>query len=303
MTNAESFVSFDPGFNQYVLPNAALLKLAGGFRWLEGLVWMGEPDCLLFQNLPRNRTMRFIENAEVSMYREPSHYANGQYRDCQSRFVSCSHRDRCPYRTELDGKVIRLVDCHVGKRLNAPDDVAVKSDGTIWFSDPLYGIQRDYDGGIQESEQPPALYRFDPEDGKITLAAGDSDGPNGLVFSPDESRLYVCESGDMTTENPKQDIRAFDVDTKGELHGCEIFHKIEPSFADGICVDEDGDLWSSDADVVHCIDPGGRLLCKTLVPHVVSNLTFGGYWKNRLFIGGSHTLYAIFLSRRGAQWP
>ena len=303
MSDTDGFVTFDPVFDQYVLPNAPLEELAGGFRWLEGLVWMGDADCLLFEDLPRNRTMRYIENAGVSVYREPSHYANGQCRDREGRLISCSHRDRCLYRTELDGKVTKLVDRHAGKRLNAPNDVTVKSDGTIWFSDPLYGIQRDYEGGIQESEQPPALYRFDPESGKITIAAGDFDGPNGVVFSPDESRLYVCETGDMTKENPKQYIRAFDVDDKGKLHGGKIFHKVEPGFADGITMDEDGNIWSSAADGVHCIDPEGRLLGKILVPYLVSNLTFGGYWKNRLFIGGSHTLYAIFLNRRGAGWP
>ncbi|MEO5810785.1 MAG: SMP-30/gluconolactonase/LRE family protein [Rhodanobacter sp.] len=303
MNVPDGFVSFDPAFDQYVLPNAPLEELAGGFRWIEGLVWMGDANCLLFQDLPRSRTMRYIENSGVSVYREPSHYANGQCRDRQGRLIACSHRDRCLYRTELDGKVTKLVDKHAGKRLNAPDDVAVKSDGTIWFTDPLYGIQRDYEGGIQESEQPAALYCFDPESGKITIAAGDFDGPNGLAFSPDESRLYVSESGDMTTENPKQYIRAFDVDAKDKLHGGEIFHKIEPGFADGMCMDEEGNLWSSAADGVHCIDPSGRLLGKVLVPYVVSNLTFGGYWKNRLFIGGSHTLYAVFLNRRGAGWP
>jgi gluconolactonase len=289
MSDTDGFVTCDPRFDQYVLPNARLEELAGGFRWIEGLVWMGDADCLLFEDLPRNRTMRYIENAGMSVYRQPSHYANGQCRDRQGRLISCSHRDRCLYRTELDGKITKLVDRHAGKRLNAPNDVTVKSDGTIWFSDPLYGIQRDYEGGIQASEQSPALYRFDPESGRITIAADDFDGPNGLAFSPDEKRLYVCETGDASTGNPRQYIRAFDVDAGGKLHGGEM--------------DEDGNIWSSAADGVHCIDPGGRLLGKVLVPHLVSNLTFGGYYKNRLFIGGSHTLYAIFLNRRGAGWP
>lgn len=303
MSSGDGFVTLDSKFDQYVLSNAPLEELAGGFRWLEGLVWMGDADCLLFQDLPRNRTMRYIENAGVSVYREPSQYSNGQCRDRQGRLISCSHRDRCLYRTELDGKLVRLVDQHAGKRLNAPNDVTVKSDGTIWFTDPLYGIQRDYEGGIQVSEQAPALYRFDPENGQISIAAGDFDGPNGLVFSPDERRLYVCETGDATSENPKQYIRVFDVGADGQLHGGEIFHKVEPGFADGLAMDEEGNLWSSAADGVHCIDPAGRLLGKILVPYRVSNLTFGGYWKNRLFIGGSHTLYAIFLNRRGAGWP
>ena len=264
---------------------------------------MGDADCLLFQDLPRNRTMRWIENAGVSVYREPTGYANGQTRDRQGRLISCSHRERCLLRTEPDGAVTKLVDRHHGRRLNAPNDVTVKSDGTIWFTDPLYGIQTDYEGGRQLSEQPPALYRFDPESGEIIVASADFDGPNGLAFSPDESRLYVAETGDQTTDNPKQYIRAFDVDPGGKLSGGDIFHKIEPGYADGMCVDEDGNLWSSAADGVHCIDPKGRLLGKVLVPHRVSNLTFGGPFRNRLFIGGSHTLYAIFLNRRGVKWP
>jgi gluconolactonase len=297
------FEILDPRFAQYVLGNAPLEELATGFRWIEGLVWMGDADCLLFQDIPRNRTMRWIESAGVSVYREPSGYGNGQSRDRQGRLISCSHRERCLFRTELNGSVTRLVDRHDGKRLNSPNDVTVKSDGSIWFTDPLYGIQSDYEGGRQASEQPPALYRFDPETGRIAIAAGDFEGPNGLAFSPDERRLFVSETGDQTTDDPKQFIRAFDVTPDGVLHGGNIFHKIAPGYADGLCVDEGGILWSSAGDGVHCIDTDGKLLGKILVPYRVSNLTFGGLLRNRLFIGGSHTLFAIFLNRRGAAWP
>ena len=299
----DEFEIRDPKFARYLLGNAPLETLASGFRWIEGLVWMGDAQCLLFQDLPRDRTMRWIEGSGISVYRSPSGYGNGQTRDRQGRLISCSHRERCLFRTELDGSVTRLVARHDGRRLNSPNDVTVKSDGSIWFTDPLYGIQSDYEGGRQFSEQPPALYRFEPDSGRITVAAGDFDGPNGLAFSPDERRLYVAETGDQTTDNPKQYIRAFDVDAHGQLNGGEIFHKIEPGYADGLCVDEDGNLWSSAGDGVHCIDPSGRLLGKVLVPYRVSNLTFGGLLKNRLFIGGSHTLYAIFLNRRGLRWP
>jgi gluconolactonase len=297
------FEIHDPRFAHYLLDNAELETLADGFRWLEGLVWMGDANCLLFQDLPRNRTMRWVEDGGISVYRAPSRYANGQTRDRQGRLISCSHLDRCLYRTELDGNMTKLVDRHSSKRLNAPNDVVVKSDGSIWFSDPLYGIQNDYEGERQTSEQPPALYRFDPASGGIAVVAGDFDGPNGLVFSPDENRLYVSETGDQTKDNPRQYIRAFDVTPDGDLRSSAIFHKIEPGYADGLTMDEDGNLWSSAADGVHCIDPSGKLLGKVLVPHRVSNLTFGGLRKNRLFIGGSQTLYAIFLNRRGAGWP
>jgi gluconolactonase len=299
----EGFEICEPRFAHYVLDNAPLEELATGFRWIEGLVWMGDAGCLLFQDLPRNRTMRWIESAGISIYRTPSGFANGQTRDRQGRLISCSHHERCLFRTELDGTLTRLIDRHEGKRLNAPNDVTVKSDGTIWFTDPLYGIQNDYEGGRQISEQPPALYRFDPKNGDIRIAAGDFDGPNGLVFSPDDSRLYVCETGDQTKDNPKQYIRGFDVSPDGRLRGGDIFHKIAPGYADGICMDEDGNLWSSAGDGVHCIDPTGKILGKVLVPYRVSNLTFGGLHRSRLFIGGSHTLYAIFLNRRGVSFP
>ncbi len=299
----DGFEIRDPRFAHYILGNASLEELATGFRWVEGLVWMGDAGCLLFQDLPRDRTMRWIESAGVSIYRSPSHYANGQTRDRQGRLISCSHRERCLFRTEFDGSLTRLVDRHDGKRLNSPNDVTVKSDGSIWFTHPLYGIQTDYEGGRQVSEQPSALYRFDPDTHRIAVAAGDFDGPNGLAFSPDEKRLYVAETGDQTSDDPKQYNRAFDVASDGHLGGGDIFHKVSPGYADGLCVDEDGNLWTSAADGVHCIDPSGRLLGKVLVPHRVSNLTFGNPARNRLFIGGSPSLYAIFLNRRGAAWP
>jgi gluconolactonase len=293
----------EPLFARYVLENAPLEVLAGDFAWLEGLVWMADAGCLLFQDLPRDRTLRWIEDAGVSVYRQPSGFANGQTRDRQGRLIACSHRERCLFRTELDGQVTRLVDSHDGRRLNAPNDVVVKSDGTIWFTDPVYGIQNDYEGGRQQSEQPPALYRFDPGSGEIRIAAGDFDGPNGLAFSPDERRLYVSETGDQSSDNPRQYIRVFEVDDDGTLRGGEVFHKIAPGYADGMKVDEDGNVWSSAADGLHCLSPEGRLLGKILVPHRVSNLAFGGRAKSRLFIAGSHTLYAIYLNRRGAGWP
>ena len=303
-TEGDGFVVNDPRFAGYLLANASLEELASGFRWIEGPVWMGDADCLLFQDLPHNRTMRWIEGNGVSVYRAPSNYANGQTRDRQGRLISCSHRGRCLYRTELDGRVTRLISRHNGKRLNAPNDVVVKSDGTVWFSDPLYGILTDYEGGRQQSEQPPALYRLDPENADIRIMAGDFDGPNGLAFSPDEKRLYVAETGDQSQERPRQYIRVFDVLSGGQqLSGGDVFYKIEPGYCDGLRIDEDGNLWSSAADGVHCISPEGKLLGKILVPHRVSNMAFGGPMKNRLFIGGSHTLYAIFLNRRGAQWP
>ena len=299
-----AFEVHDPVFHRYILDNAPLEELASGFRWIEGPVWMGDADCLLFQDLPRDRTMRWIEGAGVSVYRQPSGYANGQARDRQGRLVACSHRGRCLTRTEHDGRVTTLATHHAGKRLNAPNDVVVRADGSIWFTDPLYGISNDYEGGRQTSEQPPALYRLDPETGDVRAMATDFAGPNGLAFSPDESRLYVAETGDQAQAAPPQFIRVFDVAPDGlSLSGGDLFHTIAPGYCDGMKVDEDGNVWSSAADGVHCVGPHGRLIGKVKVPHRVSNVCFGDRVRNRLFIAGSHTLYAVFLNTRGAQWP
>jgi gluconolactonase len=294
----------DPRFRRYILDNASLEVLATRFRWVEGPVWMGDADCLLFQDLPNDRTLRWSEGQGVSVYRAPSRYANGQTRDDQGRLIACSHRDRCLYRTEYDGRITTLVDAHAGKRLNSPNDVVVRSDGGVWFTDPLYGILNDYEGGRQVSEQPPAVYRFDPATGEIAIVAADFEGPNGLAFSPDEERLYVSEAGDQSHPEPRQFIRVFKVSQDGRgLSGGEVFHKIEPGYCDGMRVDEHGNIWSSAADGVHCISPAGERLGKVLVRHRVSNLTFGGLMKNRLFIAGSDTLYSIFLNVRGVQKP
>jgi gluconolactonase len=262
---------------------------------------MGDAGCLLFQDVPNNRTMRWIDGLGASVYRAPSNYANGQTRDRQGRMIACSHRGRCLYRTEYDGRIATLAERHEGKRLNSPNDVVVKSDGSIWFTDPVYGIVNDYEGGWQQSEQPPAVYRFDPESGDV---AGDFDGPNGLAFSPDERLLYIAESGAPNVDNPKQYIRVFEAQPDGAtLKGGDIFHKVEPGFADGFRVDEDGNIWSSAADGVHCINPAGELLGKIFVPHVVANVTFGELAKNRLFIAGSTVLYSIYRNTRGVQTP
>jgi gluconolactonase len=293
-----------PEFAAYILGNAELEVLGEGFRWIEGPVWMGDADCLLFQDLPRDRTMRWSEATGVSVYRQPSGYANGQTRDRAGRLISCSHADRCLVRTEYDGSLTTLVTRHAGKRLNAPNDVVVKSDGSIWFTDPVYGISNDFEGGRQASEQKPAVYRLDPERGEIRAVAADFAGPNGLCFSPDERLLYIAETGDQTQPNPAQLIRVFEVTADGSgLSEGRDFHKVTPGYADGMRCDEHGNVWSSAADGVHCISPAGDLLGKIFTPHRVSNITFGGLHKNRLFIGGSHTLYAVFLNLRGSQWP
>ena len=294
----------DPRFKPSVLPNAPLEKLADGFRWLEGPVWFADMQCLLCSDLPNDRILRWSAAGGVSVFRQPARFANGQTRDRQGRLIGCSHGERCITRTEPDGGITVLADRYRGKRLNSPNDVVVKSDGTIWFSDPPYGIQSDYEGGKQASELPPNLYRFDPCDGSLEVVADDFQGPNGLCFSPDERRLYVAETGLQFAADPLRHIRVFDLSDDGSrLSRGRVFHKITPGYADGLRCDTDGNLWSSAGDGVHCLAASGELLGKIRVPGTVANLTFGDRHRSRLFLCAAHTLYAIHVNVRGAQWP
>jgi gluconolactonase len=301
----EGFEIISPRFKSFVLPNAPLEKLGEGFRWLEGPVWFADMDCLLVSDLPNNRIVRWSESGGISLFRQPSGFANGHTRDRQGRLIGCSHQDRCIARTELDGSITVLAREYGGKRLNSPNDVVAKSDGSIWFTDPPYGIQTDYEGGKQISELPARVYRLDPENGTLDVASDAFAGPNGICFSPDESRLYVSESGQQFDETPVQHISVMKMTDAGKR--CEkpaLFHKVEPGFADGFRCDQDGNLWTSAGNGVHCIDPDGNLLGGIIrVPYTVSNLTFGGRNRSRLFICASHTLFAIYINRRGAQTP
>lgn len=300
----DTYDIIDPRFRQCVLPNAPLEKLAEGFLWLEGPVWFGDHDCLLFSDLPNDRVMRWTESGGVSLFRQSSDFDNGHTRDREGRLISCCHRARCITRTEFDGQITVLADRFEGRRLNSPNDVVVKSDGSIWFTDPPYGIQTDYEGGKQTAELPASVYCLNPASGALSVVADDFDGPNGLCFSADEKRLYIAESGLRFAPDPVQEIRVFDVSSHGaRLSNCRTFHKIQPGFADGMRCDEDGNIWSSAADGVHCIHPSGVLLGKIKVPYTVANLTFGGRNRSRLFICASHTLYAIYTNQRGAQRP
>lgn len=300
----DGFEFIDPSFRHFVLPNAPLEKLGDGFRWLEGPVWFGDRNCLLFSDIPNDRIMRWSEDMGVTVYRRPAGFPNGQTRDREGRLITCLHHERCVTRTEFDGTVTVIADRFEGKRLNSPNDVIVKSDGTIWFSDPPYGIQTDYEGGKQQQEQKARVYRFDPRSGALSVVTDEFDGPNGLCFSPDERKLYIVETGLLAVDDPVKNIQVFNVDESGAgIRNGRVFHTIAPGNADGIRADEDGNIWSAAGDGVHCIDLSGALLGKIKVPFAVSNITFGGRYHSRLFICASQTLYAIYTNKRGAQRP
>ena len=289
----------DPIFRRYINGNAHLKQLATGFDWVEGPVWFGDADCLLFSDIPNNTIHRWNAHTGVSPYRAPSNFANGNTRDLQGRLVTCEHGTRRVTRTEYDGQITVLADGYQGKRLNSPNDVVVKSDGSIWFTDPHYGIVSDYEGHRGEEELPCNVYRIDPQSGALAAVITDFDCPNGLAFSPDETTLYVADTGRRDDANRPQHMRAFQVSQTGALSGGAVFHKIAPGASDGFRTDTEGNIWSSAADGVHCLSPEGDLLGKVLVPELVSNVCFGGRAKHRLFITATTSVYAIALAISG----
>jgi gluconolactonase len=293
------FEMLDPRFASFIIGNAPVKKLASGFDWAEGPVWFGDAACLLFSDIPNNRIMRWTPEG-LSTFRAPSNYANGHTRDREGRLVSCEHGTRRVTRTELDGNITVIADSFQGKRFNSPNDVVVTRDGATWFTDPHYGIMTNYEGFKADEELPCQVYRVDP-DGTIKAVLTDFASPNGLAFSPDESRLYVADTGRMFSNDPKH-IRAFDM-VNGMPKGGEVFHTISPGCADGIRCDTDGNLWSSAGDGVHCLAPDGTLIGRILVPELVSNICFGGRAKHQLFITATTSLYSVILNRIGAQNP
>ena len=301
------FVFDTPAFHGLVLPNAPVLTLARRCAWLEGPVWFADAGQLLVSDLPNNRILRWTEDAatgrgRLGVFRQPSGFANGHTRDLQGRLVGCSHARRAVSRTELDGSETVLADRYDGRRLNGPNDVMVAADGAIWFTDPHYGGSTDYEGGKHTPELPPAVYRLDPATGAVSVAADDLKGPNGLAFSPDGTLLYVSDSGAQFGDDPSRHIHVFDVDGPRLRHG-RVFHTVQPGFADGLRLDEDGRVWSSSGEGVHCIAPDGALLGRILTGGTVSNLVFGGRNRSRLFICASHELKAVYTNVRGAQRP
>jgi gluconolactonase len=305
MTYVDPFEIIDPRFHAYVIPIAWLETLHTGMRWAEGPVWFADMRCLIWSDIPNNRLMRWCETSgAVDVFRADSNFANGNTRDPQGRLVTCEHRTRRVTRTEPDGSITVLADRYQGKRLNSPNDVVVKSDGTIWFTDPTYGISAAYEGGKAESELGANyVFRFDPRDGSLSIVADDFRKPNGLAFSPDERLLYIADSGFIGNPDWPRHIRAFQVRDDGTLAGGRVLTEVSPHAPDGFRVDSEGNIWSSAGDGVHCYTPEGELIGKVRVPERVGNLTFGGTARNRLFICGHTSLYSVFVNASGAQRP
>jgi gluconolactonase len=291
-----------PAFEKYRVVLAGVERLATGFRFTEGPVWFGDGRYLLWSDIPNNRIMKWEEETGgVSVFRKPSNFANGNTRDKAGRLITCEHGARRVTRTEYDGSVSVLMDSFEGKRLNSPNDVIVKSDGTVWFTDPPFGLN-DYEGERAKPELPTNLYRFDPETSRGTVVAGDILCPNGLAFSPDETKLYVVQSR-ATPRN----IIAFDVIQEGTaLANKRVLIDCGPGIPDGLRCDEDGNLWcgwgmgNAELDGVMVFSPEGEPIGRIALPERCANLCFGGLKRNRLFMAASQSLYALYVNTRGA---
>jgi gluconolactonase len=292
----------DPSFARYRINQAAVERLATGCRWSEGPVWFGDGRFLLWSDIPNNRMLKWEEETgAVSIFRKPSNNANGNTRDRQGRLVTCEHDSRRVTRTEYDGTIAVLMDRFEGKPLNSPNDVVVKSDGSIWFTDPPFGILGHYEGHVATPELPTNVYRVDGETGLATVVTGEVPRPNGLCFSPDESKLYVVVSGAMPRE-----IRVFDVVDKGTaLANGRVFVNAGPGIPDGMRCDTDGNLWcgwggGEGHDGVAVFSPAGALIGRVLLPERCANLCFGGVKRNRLFMAASQSLYSLYVNAQGA---
>ncbi len=298
-----SVISLDPRFDKYRLPLAGVERLATGCRWNEGPVWFGDGRYLLWSDIPNNRIMRWEEvTGQVSAFREPSNFANGQTRDRQGRLVTCEHGGRRVTRTEYDGTVTVLIDGFEGKRLSSPNDVVVKSDGSIWFTDPPFGILGNYEGYRAEPELGQNVYRLDPATGDATIVADDILGPNGLAFSPDERTLYIVESRGV----PNRKILAYDVAEGGTtIRNKRVLIDAGQGTPDGFRVDVDGNLWcgwgmgTEDLDGVMIFGPDGDAIGRIVLPERCANLCFGGRANSRLFMAASHSVYALYVNVAG----
>ena len=295
------FEVLDPRFGAVFAPHIRVERLWTGARWCEGPAWFAAGRYLVWSDIPNNRMMRWDEtDGSVSVFRAPANNSNGNTVDPQGRLVSCEHLTRRVTRTEHDGSITVLADRVDGKRLNSPNDVVVRSDGSVWFSDPFYGIATDYEGEIQEQEIDGChVYRVDPDTGRVTQVTDDFVQPNGLAFSPDERNLLISDTGSSHVPEGPAHIRRFDVDDGLALSGGEVVATCTAGVVDGFRLDTDGRIWASASDGVHCYDADGTMLGKIRIPEIVGNLTFGGPRRNRLFICGNSSLYSVYVFATG----
>jgi len=279
-------------------------RLWTGARWSEGPAWFAAGRYLVWSDIPNNRMMRYDEpTGHVGVFRDRSNNSNGNTVDNQGRLVTCEHLARRVTRTESNGSISVIADKWDGKRLNSPNDVVVKSDNSIWFTDPAYGIDADYEGDRATQEIDGCyVFRVDPKSGQVDAVVTDMVRPNGLAFSPDEKYLYIADTGATHVDNGPRHIRRFTVGANGKsLKGGEVFAECTSGLFDGFRVDRSARIWTSTGEGVHCYDADGTLIGKILIPEMVANVTFGGPKLNRLFICGTTSLYSIYLFANGSK--
>jgi gluconolactonase len=303
--NETPHIVLDPRFNRLIFPHTKLEKLWTGARWAEGPAYFAAARQLIFSDIPNNRLLRFNEcDNSVSVFMTDCGYQNGHTVDQQGRLVACEHGNRVVSRTEHDGSRTVLASQYRGKRLNSPNDVVVKSDGSVWFTDPTYGIDTDYEGYAAVSEIGASyVYRIDPADGAVTAVVTDMAKPNGLAFSPDERWLYVADTGMTHDPSVAPVIRVFAVRPDGKTVGeGQVFATCDAGMFDGFRIDVGGHVWTSTGVGVSCYHPDGTLLGRIPVPELVANVTFGGPRRNRLYIMGQTSLYSLFLNTQGPKY-
>jgi gluconolactonase len=292
-------VALDPRFRKYMIGNTTIRRHHTGTLWAEGPAWNGVGRYLLWSDIPNNVQMRFIEeDSRVTVFRNPSGYSNGNTFDFEGRELSCEHGGRRVVRYEYNGRVTVIADMFEGKRFNSPNDIVVHPDGSIWFTDPPYGINGDYEGFKAEKELKEAVYRVD--NGKITKITDEMSGPNGICFSPDYKKLYVADTG------TGRETRVYDIDGTKVRNGkrfiqLDIPGSGEPSYADGIRCDVDGNVWCGARPGVQVVTPNGERIGVIRLPETCANVCFGGTRRNRLFMAASQSLYSVYVGTTGAH--
>lgn len=294
-------VSLDKSFDKYKVFNAVIYRHYVGTKWAEGPAWSAEGHYLVWSDIPNNRQMRFIEeDSHVTVYRNPSGYSNGNTFDFQGRQLSCEHGGRRVVRYENNGSVTVIADKYNGKPLNSPNDIVVHPDGGVWFTDPPYGILGNYEGFQAKQEIKEAVYRVDPQSARVEMVTDELDKPNGICFSPDYKKVYICDTGQP------RDIQVFDLVDNRLRNKKQFSDMLRKGAADGIRADVDGNIWAganggTGFDGVLVINPAGQAIGQILLPEICANLCFGGAKRNRLFMAASQSLYSVYVGTQGAH--
>jgi len=291
-------VKNQPQFEKY-LTTKEFTKIHSGMKWAEGPCYIKSHKKLYFSDIPNNHLLSW-DGSNVKIEKDPSNFINGNTEDLEGNLISCSHGGRCIYKTDINGNTTTLVDKYLDKKLNSPNDVVVKSDGSIWFTDPPYGILSDYEGYKGDMEYGACyVFRYDPKENNLEVVSKDFLKPNGLAFSVNEDKIYIADSGGSHDVNAPNQIMVYDIVENKILKNGKVFHKFNPFFADGFRVDKDDNVWTSAGKGIKCFNPQGEVIGQLLLPDLVANLTFGGENNNILYVTSSSNLYSMELNQQG----